>query len=118
MRIAFVLVLLLAAAVRPAWAQDTRLPSPLQALPASLTPVAPTAGAPLDLDARRNRGLGGFVGAIAGGVAGFLVTSNFICSESGDGQGPCILAGTGWGIVLGVITGAVVGLPDGSPPRD
>lgn len=119
MRIAFVLVLLLAASVRPAWAQDdTRLPSPLQALPARLTPAASTAGAPLGLDLRRNRGLGGFVGAIAGGVAGFLVTTNFICSESGDGQGPCILAGTGWGIALGVIAGAIIGLPDGSPPRD
>lgn len=118
MRIAFVLVLLLVVSVRPAWAQDTHLPSPLQALPASLTPAASTASTPRDLDLRRNRGLGGFVGAVAGGVVGLLVTSVFICSESGDGQSPCLLAGTGWGIVLGVITGAIIGLPDGSPPRE
>lgn len=122
MRITFVLVLLLAVSVRPAWAQDTHLPSPLQALPASLTPAASRARAPLDLDLRRNRALGGFVGAVAGGVvAGLLVSNVFICNEpggEGNAQGICILAGTGLGIVLGAITGAVLGLPDGSPPRN
>ena len=122
MRIAFVLALLLAVSVRPAWAQDTHLPSPLQALPASLTPDASTASAPIDLDLRRNRGLGAFVGAIAGGVvAGLLVSNVFICNESGgegNAQGICILAGTGSGIVLGAIAGGIIGLPDGSPPRD
>lgn len=119
MRIARVLVLLLAVSVRPAWAQDTHLPLPLQTLPASLTPAASTASAPLDLDIRRNRGLGGFVGAIAGGVVvGLLVSNVFICNQSGEGQGPCILAGVGLGTVAGAIAGAIIGLPDGSPPRD
>ncbi len=122
MRIAFVLVLLLAASVRPAWAQDTHLPSPLQALPASLTPAAPTASATLDRDMRRNRGLGAFVGAIAGGVVvGLLVSNVFICNESGgegNAQGICMLAGTGLGIVAGAIVGGIIGMPDGSPPRE
>jgi predicted lipid-binding transport protein (Tim44 family) len=119
MRIAFVLVLLLAACVRPAWAQDTRLPSPLQALPASLTPAASTASAPLHRDMRRNRELGGFVGGIVGGVVvGLLVYNVFICNESGEGQGPCLLVGTGLGIVAGAIAGTIIGLPDGSPPRE
>jgi hypothetical protein len=119
MRIALVLVLLLAVSARPARAQDTHLPSPLQALPASLTPAGSTAGAPLEPRLRRNRGLGGFVGAITGGVvAGLLVSNVFICNESGEGQGPCTLAGIASGTVLGAIAGAIIGLPDGSPPRE
>lgn len=117
MRIAFVLVLLLAVSVRPAWAQDTHLPSPLQALPVSLTPAASTASAPLDLDLRRNRGLGGFVGAVAGGVVGALVTNHYICNVPGEGgaEGICRVAGVGLGIVLGAIVGGIIGLPGGSP---
>lgn len=122
MRIAFILVLLLSASVRPASAQNTHLPSPLQALPASLTPAASTAIAPLERDLRRNRGLGAFVGAVAGGVVvGLLVSNVFICNESGgegNAQGICIMAGIGLGTVVGAIAGGIIGLPDGSPPRD
>ena len=118
MLIAFVLVLLLAVSVRPVWAQDTHPPSPLHALPASLTPAASTASAPLDLDLRRNRGLGGFVGAIAGGGVVLLAAIVFSEEMSGDGQGPAVLAAIGAGTVAGAITGAIIGLPDGSPPRD
>ncbi|HEX6371267.1 MAG TPA: hypothetical protein VF006_20280 [Longimicrobium sp.] len=120
MRIAFVLILLVAVSVHSARAQETHLPSPLQALPASLTPAASTASARLDLDLRRNRGLGGFVGAVAGGVVGALVTNHYICNVPGEGgaEGICRLAGIGLGTVLGAIAGAIIGLPDGSPPRD
>ena len=99
MRIGFVLVLLLIASVRPAWAQDTHLP-PLQALPASLTPAASTAGAPLDLSLQRNRGLGGFVGAIVGGGVVLLAASALDDGSSGDGEGTITLAAIGLGPLL------------------
>ena len=120
MRILFLLVLLLFVSVRPAWAQGTHPPSPLQALPASLTPATSTAGAALDLNHQRNRALGGFVGLIVGGLVGALVTNHYICNVPGEGnaEGICRLAGIGLGMVLGMTTGAIFGLPDGSPPRN
>lgn len=119
MRIAFVLVLLLTGSVRPVWAQDTHLPSPLQALPTRLTPASSTASAPLDLSLhQRNRGLGGFVGAIVGGGVVLLAAIALDDGSSGDGEGTVTLAAIGLGTVAGLIAGAIIGLPDGSPARD
>jgi hypothetical protein len=120
MRIAFVLVLLLTVSVRPVWAQDTHLSSPLQTLPASLAPVASAASAPLDLSLhQRNRGLGGFVGAIVGGGVMLLAVIAITSDGGSHGDGaPVFLAAIGLGTVVGAVAGAIIGLPDGSPPRN
>ena len=107
MRIAIVLVLLLAVSARPVRAQDTRLPPPLQPLPASLTPAASTASAPLDLHPRRNRGRGILVGAVVGGVGTFLLAVAIVGEESGEIM-PVYLMVAGAGAVVGAVAGAIL----------
>jgi hypothetical protein len=107
MRIAIVLVLLLAVSARPVRAQDTRLPPPLQPLPASLTPAASTASALLDLHPRRNRGLGVLVGAVVGGAGSFLLAVAITGDESGEAM-PVYFMVAGVGAIVGAVAGAVI----------
>jgi hypothetical protein len=107
MRIAIVLVLLLAVSARPVRAQDTRLPPPLQPLPASLTPAASTASAPLDLHPRRNRGLGVLIGAMVGGAGSFLLAVAITGEESGEAM-PVYFMVAGVGAVVGAVAGAII----------
>ena len=107
MRIAIVLFLLLAVSARPVRAQDTRLPPPLQPLPASLAPAASTASASLDPHPRRNRGLGVLVGGLVGGVGSFLLAVAITGDESGEAM-PVYFMVAGAGAVVGAVAGAII----------
>lgn len=113
MRIALVLILLLAASARPSSAQYLR---PQPALPASLTPAAASASAdPLARDSRRDRASGALIGAAAGAVAGALVATLFVCTDPhSDVEVVCKRAGIGLGAIVGLIVGGIIGVPDRS----
>jgi hypothetical protein len=112
MRIAFVLVLLLAASARPAAAQHAHLQPAQQPLPASLTPGVPSAG-PFALELRRDHWKGALIGAAVGAVAGATLAFLHVCADPlSDVNVVCYAGMIGLGTVVGAIVGGLVGAPD------
>ena len=113
MRIALLLVLLLATSARPASAQHAHLQPAQPALPVSLTPaVAPDSTDPRALYLRRDHARGAQIGSAVGAVAGALVGTLFVCKSYSDGDDICTLAGIGLGALVGAVVGGIIGVPD------
>ena len=110
MRIALLLVLLLAASARPASAQYAHLEPAQQALPASLTP--PVTTGPLVVQLERDHWKGAQIGSVVGAVAGALVATLHSCPDYADGASYCKLAGIGLGALAGAVVGGLIGVPD------
>jgi len=111
MRIALLLVLLLAASARPASAQHAHLQPAQQALPASLTPPVTPAGR-LVVQLERDHWKGAQIGSVVGAVAGALVATLHACPEYADAAAVCKLSGIGLGALAGAVVGGLIGVPD------
>lgn len=112
MRTILLLVLLLGAFARPARAQEAQLQPAQTALPARLTPASESPSpAPHDLGLRRDHARGAWIGSAIGAVTGVVLGSLLVCSDEGEGQEICRLAGIGLGALVGAAVGGIIGAP-------